>query len=185
MHVAKSLMIRLWALGATLCFLTGFRSAAQTADSPAAWDLPGKAEVALASSSGGRLKISIESRFRFEDRAGVSFGKDPGQEELLIRNRLGLTWKATGWLTFSGMVQDARAPLYGSLAPSTMRDTADLQESWVKLGGESWAGVSFSGGRKMLNYGEGRLIGPAGIMTSRRSAGPGMAQAWNSWRLRS
>jgi hypothetical protein len=168
MAMEKLLIGRFQLIGAIVIILLGFRAVAQTPDPPPAWDLPRQAEEGLMSSSGGRLKIGFESRYRFEDRTGVSFGKDKDQEELLIRNRFSLTWRATDWLTFSGMVQDARAPLYGSLAPSTMRDTADLQEAWVRVGGEAWAGVSFSGGRKMLNYGEGRLIGtPQWSNTSR------------------
>jgi len=165
----KSFLSRLTRLaGGLVVAAVGFQAPAQTADQPAAWDLPQQAEDALVSSTGGRLMIGVESRYRFEDRTGVSFGKDTDQEEMLVRNRLSLTWNAADWLTLSAMMQDARAPLYGSVAPSSMRDTADLQEAWIRIGGESWAGISFSGGRKMLNYGDGRLIGtPQWTNTSR------------------
>jgi hypothetical protein len=56
------------------------------------------------------------------------------------------------------MVQDSRAPLYGSGAPSSVRDPADLQEAYVELLPDR-QGFGATFGRMMVNYGETRLIG--------------------------
>jgi hypothetical protein len=60
--------------------------------------------------------------------------------------------------TLSGLGQDSRAPFYGNPAPATMRDSIDLHESYVVFGSQK-SGVNFSAGRRMITYGEMRLIG--------------------------
>src|SRR5690349_239345 len=90
------------------------------------WD-PGASLPGLFSNAAeGKLKMSFEFRTRYEDRAGVTFGKDPEQNPLLIRTRLGMSYQPVSWIRFWGMVQDARAPLWGPNAPNTVRDHADL-----------------------------------------------------------
>jgi hypothetical protein len=57
------------------------------------------------------------------------------------------------------MMQDCRAPWYGENAPNTVRDQADLHEAYFELFPLRKTGFGASAGRRMLNYGEGRLIG--------------------------
>jgi hypothetical protein len=65
------------------------------------------------------------------------------------------------------MGQDARAAFYGKQAPSSMRDSMDLHEAYISFGTQS-SPINFSAGRRMLNYGETRVIGvPQWSNTSR------------------
>ena len=82
-------------------------------------DLPGR----VSNHTEGKLKVSFEFRTRYEDRTGVSFGKDPEQSPLLIRTRLGISYRPYSWIRFSGMVQDARAPLWGRTHPAASGTT--------------------------------------------------------------
>ena len=117
--------------------------------------------------SGGKLSVHIEERTRWEEKYGVSFGKAVNQQDMLSRVRIGMTYQPNRWLTLSGMGQDARAPFYGMPAPSSMRDSMDLQEGWIGIGAKSNP-FNFSFGRRMINYGETRVIGvPQWTNTSR------------------
>jgi hypothetical protein len=122
------------------------------------WDVGQRVGDALSEASGGRLTLTFEQRGRYEDRTGNSF-KDAGTATGLIRTRLGLSYIPVSWLKLSGMVQDARAPWYGSGAPNTVRDPADYQEGYIELFPNEKTGFGMTAGRKMLSYGEGRLIG--------------------------
>lgn len=129
---------------------------------PAAAQLPlglGAASSFVNSETNGYLDLHGEIRGRYESRTGTTFGKDPDIETGLVRTRLSLTFHPWAWLKFSGMIQDARAPWYGKGAPSNLRDYVDLQEGYVELFGDRDSGAGFSAGRRMLNFGEARLIG--------------------------
>lgn len=117
--------------------------------------------------SNDKLSVHLEERTRWEEKYGVSFGKAVNQQDMLSRVRIGMTYRPNSWLTVSGMGQDARAPFYGMPAPSSMRESMDLQEAWVGIGTQSNP-LNFSFGRRMLNYGETRVIGvPQWTNTSR------------------
>lgn len=105
------------------------------------------------------LTIGVEVRSRYESRSGNGFGSQVDTVEDLVRTRLSMTWIPLPWLKISGMVQDARAPFYGPNAPNTIRDPADLHEAYVELFSNQKSGLLVSAGRRMLNYGDGRLIG--------------------------
>lgn len=107
----------------------------------------------------GPLRLSFEQRGRYELREGLGFGREPDLFTGLARTRLGITWKAAGWLKLSAMAQDSRAPWYGPNAPASVRDPLDLQEGYVELFGERKTGPGLSAGRRMIGYGESRLIG--------------------------
>lgn len=107
----------------------------------------------------GKVSISGEFRVRFEDREGVTFGKDVDRSTALLRSRFGMVYRPVSWLKIGGMVQDARAPLYGTNAPNSARNMVDLQEAYVEINSNAKRGFGFSGGRMMMNYGDGRLIG--------------------------
>lgn len=139
--------------GCLVCILLFLGAEAQS------WDLPAQAVEGVSSATEGKLKISFEQRVRYESRTGTNFGKDPGIDTGLVRTRVALTYTPVDWLMFSGMMQDARAPWYGPNAPNTIRDPADLQEAYFELFHSSKTGFGMTAGRKMLSYGEGRLIG--------------------------
>jgi len=121
----------------------------------------------LRETTNNMLSVHFEERTRWEKKYGVTFGKAANQADMLSRIRIGMTFQPTSWLTISGMGQDARAPFYGTPAPSTVRDPMDLQEAWLSLGSKT-SPVNFSAGRRMLNYGETRVIGvPQWTNTSR------------------
>jgi hypothetical protein len=107
----------------------------------------------------GTLRFTFEFRTRLETRAGVDFGLDPDLENPLFRTRIGAEYKPVHWLKLSAMGQDARAPLYGTPAPNTARDTMDLHEGYLEFFPGDTLGFGASVGRRMVNYGEGRLIG--------------------------
>jgi alginate export protein len=133
------------------CVLSGLR----------AQQLEGGTSAPDAIPQGGerKLKLDFEQRGRYETRTGNSFGGDADVETGLFRTRIGLTYFPVKWLKFSGMVQDSRAPWYGPNAPSSVRDPADLHEGYFELFPSCKKGFGMTAGRKMLNYGEGRLIG--------------------------
>jgi hypothetical protein len=139
------------ALSATYLVLSGPAARAQQ------WDYPSRFVERITSES--KFKITAEWRDRYEIRTGNAFGKDPDIATGLVRSRLGVSYTPVKWLKFSGMVQDSRSPWYGSNAPSSVRDPADLQEAYVELFPGYKRGIGFTVGRMMLNYGEGRLIG--------------------------
>jgi Alginate export len=118
--------------------------------------------------TGERLQLTFEFRLRLETRTGVNFGAQPDLENPLVRTRFGAKYEPVKWLRFSGMLQDSRAPLYGTPAPSSARDKVDLQEGYVELFPDQRRGFGSIVGRQMLTYGEGRLIGsPQWSNTSR------------------
>jgi len=113
----------------------------------------------IAGGTDEKLKLTFESRERYERRGGQAFGANPDLFTGLVRNRLGLSYAPVKWLKFSGMLQDSRAPWYGPNAPTNMRDPVDLHEAYIQIGSGGKRGLGMNVGRMMLNYGEGRLIG--------------------------
>ncbi len=122
------------------------------------WDAPGWFADTLSSRTEGKLTIGLEQRERYEIRGENSFGKDVDVATGLVRTRFSMTYQ-NSWLKLSGMLQDARAPWYGPNAPNNVRDSADLHEAYLELFPKRKTGFGLSVGRKMLNFGEGRLIG--------------------------
>jgi len=121
----------------------------------------------LHEASGGKLTLRLEERTRWEAKTGVNFGASVNQEYMLSRLRIGMEYRPVNWFTISSLGQDARAPFYGKPAPGTLRNTMDLHEAYVALG-RTGNSANFSFGRRMLNYGETRVIGvPQWANTSR------------------
>lgn len=119
----------------------------------------GADDPGVLSADNGKWRVSAEFRTRYESREGVGAGKEPGVDAILVRSRLAVSYTPAPWLKVSGMVQDARAPLFGVNAPASVRDTADLQEGYIELFPDRERGFGLTAGRAMLNYGDGRLIG--------------------------
>lgn len=142
-------------------FLTCLGGLAWLGASPAlrgqSWDPGARAAALVSSASGGQLQLNIEWRVRYESRTGNSFGAAPDITTALMRTRVSLTWLAAPWLKFSGMMQDSRASGYGPDPPTTVHDSADLQEAYMEAARDS--GPGFTIGRRMLDYGESRLLG--------------------------
>jgi hypothetical protein len=116
------------------------------------------AATELREDSGGKVAVTLEERTRWEEKYGVNFGEDRNQQDMLSRLRIGMTFQPKPWLTLFGLGQDSRAPFFGRPAPASMRDSIDLQESYMVLGSQR-SGVNFSVGRRMISYGELRVIG--------------------------
>jgi hypothetical protein len=126
-----------------------------------------KGASALHRASRQQLTLQFEERTRWEEQYGVKFGKSVNQQDMLSRLRIGMQYRPTSWLTFSALGQDSRAPFYGKTAPNSVRDSMDLQESWLSLAPKK-TGPNLAFGRRMLNYGETRVIGtPQWSNTSR------------------
>ncbi len=106
----------------------------------------------------GKLRVRADVRSRYDARQGVAFGSGPDVDAILLRSRLGLIYTPVSWFRVAGTVQDARAPLYGPNAPGSVRDSADLYESYFELFPDRQRGLGISAGRAELRYGEGRLI---------------------------
>ena len=113
----------------------------------------------MAKETDQRLKFSGEFRWRMDTRTGVNFGRDPDLDNPLFRTRLGVEVQATNWLKLSAMTQDARAPLYGTAAPATVRNPLDLYESYAEFFADRKTGFGAVVGRQRLNFGETRLLG--------------------------
>ncbi|WP_321474783.1 alginate export family protein [uncultured Paludibaculum sp.] len=107
----------------------------------------------------GTLAVSLEFRSRLEQRQGQAFGADPDRSVDLLRTRVGLAWKPVSWLKIAGKLQDSRGPMYGANAPNNVRDPVDLHEAYVEIRPDANRGFGLSVGRRMLNYGDGRLLG--------------------------
>ncbi len=104
-----------------------------------------------------KLMLRFEERTRWEEQDGVKFGAAVNQQDMLSRLRVGMQYRPTRWLTLSALGQDVRAPFYGKPAPSTVRDSMDLQEAWLGFSPEG-SKFDFSFGRRMLRYGENRVL---------------------------
>jgi len=126
-----------------------------------------KVADALHRISNSQLALHVEERTRWEEQDGVKFGSAVNQQDMLSRLRIGIQYRPVSWLTFSGMGQDARAPWYGKPAPNSVRETMNIHEAWMSLASEKTA-LNLSFGRRMLDYGEARVIGtPQWSNTSR------------------
>ncbi len=123
------------------------------------WDLGAAAGAVVSSQTEGKLKLTFEQRGRYERRTGQSFGSAPDLETGLLRTRIGVLATPFSWLRFGTTFQDSRSPWYGANAPSSVRDPFDLFESYFEIFPSSKTGWGATAGRKMLNYGDTRLIG--------------------------
>jgi hypothetical protein len=117
-----------------------------------------RADRSLQESTNQVFHFTFQERTRWEEKDGVNFGKSVNQQDMLSRLRIGALLQPVSWLKIYAMGQDARVPFYGAPAPNSIRDTIDLQESYIKLF-DGRPGISASFGREMLDYGESRLIG--------------------------
>jgi len=122
------------------------------------WDAPAEAAAKISEQTDGKISFTFEERTRLEDKTGVNFGASPDLSYGLQRTRFGMSCKPFEWLKVSGMVQDSRAPGYEK-APSTVRDPADLHEAYLEIFPDEKTGFGMSAGRRMISYGDGRLIG--------------------------
>lgn len=121
---------------------------------------PGKElNSAIAGHTGDRLRLIFEVRSRFEHRPGQSFGLDPDLLADFTRFRGGLSYKPSSWVRVTAVAMDARAPLYGTPAPSSARDPFDLHESFIEILPDRKKGFGAILGRTVANYGDTRLIG--------------------------
>ncbi|HEY1339558.1 MAG TPA: alginate export family protein [Bryobacteraceae bacterium] len=121
--------------------------------------MPARFGESLSSHAEGRLQFGFEQRVRYESRGGTAFGQAPDCATGLVRTRVSLAYLPSKWIKFSGMVQDTRTPGYGPNPPNTVRDPADLHEAYFEIRPGAKTGFGITAGRRMLNYGEVRLIG--------------------------
>lgn len=103
--------------------------------------------------------LQLEERTRWEEKFGVNFGKDVNQQDVLSRLRIGMQYRPTNWLKVTGLGQDARVSFYGKPAPNSLRDTIDLQKAYLAVSAGDKFSWRASFVRRMLNYGETRVIG--------------------------
>ena len=106
-----------------------------------------------------RLQWHFENRSRLEFRNYADFGLGADTHADFIRTRVGVEYRLTDKLRVSALGQDARAPFLGRTAPGNMRDPFDLQEGYLEYGGEAKRGLYLDLGRRMVQYGDTRLIG--------------------------
>ncbi len=133
-----------------------------------AWDPGATLNKRLAEETGKRFKLRFEFRNRLEARTGNNFGRDVNLQNPLTRLRIGAEWKPVTWLKLSATGQDARAPFYGRVAPTSARDTMDVQESYLEFLPDAKRGFGAMLGRQMASFGEARLIGvPQWVNTAR------------------
>lgn len=123
------------------------------------WDAGKALNRELGESTGGKVQLIFELRSRVEYRPNQAFGNDADLFADFTRVRFGGTYKPASWLRFSGTAMDARAPLYGTPAPSSARDPLEWHEGFVELRPESKLGFGAVVGRHVVNYGDTRLVG--------------------------
>ena len=108
------------------------------------------------------LSLSGEFRFRYENRRGLGFA--PGRDDAygLARTRVNIGIKPSDWLQFGFQGQDSRAPAIreGARNNGVFRDTFDIRQAYVRIGGGGEAPVTATVGRQLLLYGDQRLVGP-------------------------
>lgn len=122
-------------------------------------DVGKELNTALAERTGGKLQLIFEFRSRLEHRPGQSLGAEPELFADFTRSRAGLVFKPASWIRFTGVAMDARAPLYGTPAPSSARDPLDLHEAYIEIRPEQKLGFGAVIGRSVANYGDTRIVG--------------------------
>lgn len=105
------------------------------------------------------LRVSGETRVRFEGFTGSAFRHSSNDDHLLTRLRLNARIQPLSRLTFRVQAQDTR--VFGTRLPitSSYQDTAELRLANVEVGNAERDGVALRVGRQELFYGEQRLIG--------------------------
>ena len=94
----------------------------------ASWDAGKDLNTAIGERTDGQVQLVFELRSRLEYRPGQSFGVEPDLFADFTRFRIGVIYKPVKWVRFVAVGMDARAPLYGTPAPSSARDPMDLHE---------------------------------------------------------
>ena len=125
----------------------------------------------LGQETGGRFRLIFEFRVRGESRTGNNFGLAKNLDNPLLRTRIGAQFDAAEWFRISATGQDARAPDYGGVCPTTARDSMDLHEAFVEFFAKRKAGFGAIFGRQVIALGEGRgrLIGDSQWTNTSRS----------------
>jgi len=125
----------------------------------------------LEQKTGGRFRLIFEFRVRDESRTGNNFGLAKNLDNPLLRTRIGAQFDATDWFRISATGQDARAPDYGGVAPTTARDSMDLHEAFLEFFAKRKTGFGAIFGRQVISLGEGRgrLIGDSQWTNTSRS----------------
>jgi hypothetical protein len=134
-------------------------------------DPGGELNGLLGQKTGGRFRLIFEFRVRDESRTGNNFGLAKNLDNPLLRTRIGAQFDATDWLLVSATGQDARAPDYGGVAPTTARDSMDLHEAFVQFFAKRKTGFGAVFGRQVISLGDdrGRLIGDSQWTNTSRS----------------
>lgn len=127
--------------------------------SPASWDVGKDLNTSLNEHTRGQIQVIFEARSRYEYRSGQSFGVEPDLSADFNRIRFGLRYRPTPWLRIGAAAMDARAPWYGTPAPSSARDPLDLNEFQVEIRPETKLGFGANLGRQAVNLGDTRLVG--------------------------
>ena len=125
----------------------------------------------LGQKTGGRFRLIFEFRVRDESRTGNNFGLAKNLDNPLLRTRIGAQFDPAGWFRISATGQDARAPEYGGVAPTTARDSMDLHEAYLEFFARRKTGFGAVFGRQVIALGEGRgrLIGDSQWSNTSRS----------------
>jgi len=131
----------------------------------------GELNKLLEQETGGRFRLIFEFRLRDESRTGNNFGLAKDLDNPLLRTRIGAQLDATDWFRISATGQDARAPEYGGVAPTTARDSMDLHEAFLEFFARRKTGFGAVFGREVIALGEGRgrLIGDSQWSNTSRS----------------
>jgi hypothetical protein len=150
----------------------------------ASWDVGKDLNANIAEHSNRKAQLIFEFRTRLEYRPGQSFGIEPDLFADFTRFRFGLSVKPASWIRLVGVAMDARAPLYGTPAPSSARDPIDLHEAYIEIRPEQKLGFGATLGRQTANYGDTRLVGsPQWAYIPRTYDGARVFWRWSRLRL--
>ena len=169
--------MRICAVFALLTFFAIERASSQTADDPVTFSDEPASDAGVSAKTGpssylypvqnldqelpGWLRFGGEYRSRPEGQYGLKYGSSQDLY-LLSRLRVNTTITPTRWLTFFGEMQDARV-LFNQAIPNTPsnQDTWELRQAYVQLGSSKDGWMDLRVGRQVLQFGNGRLIGPS------------------------
>jgi hypothetical protein len=141
------------------CFRASVLWLGLTAGSSASWDAGKELNVSLGEHTHGQLQAVFEARSRYEYRPGQGFGVDPDLSADFARIRFGFRYKPAPWMRVTAVAMDARAPWFGTPAPSSARDPLDLHELHLEIRSDAKEGFGANIGRQAANLGDTRLIG--------------------------
>ncbi len=109
----------------------------------------------------GWLKLSGEFRTRTESRTAFGYNEGVNDGYALFRTRLNIDVRPSSWAQFFVQAQDSRvAGIEPQRAGPVFKDPFDVRQAYVRFSTGEKVNLAVTAGRRLLKYGDQRLIGP-------------------------